>query len=95
MHIISQPRQSGKTTQLIGMCRALPDAWLVVHSQYRAQDLRRQYPELASRIVPVHRLMDADVPRDTVLLFDELALCLGGLFNRRVLVATVTPHDQQ
>lgn len=51
MRVLVTGRQAGKTTRIITMLRANPEAVLVVATAMRADTLRKEHPNLANQIV--------------------------------------------
>lgn len=91
MIVVTGGRRSGKTTLLIEALREDPTTMLISPTHHMADLLRREYPDLARRIITAGRPEDLrGFNQDTKLLIDNVDMLLTALLGRHPYGGTAT-----
>lgn len=88
MRVMVAARQAGKTTRIVEILKADPNGALITHSVLRADQLRREHPELADQIYPVRQEIRGH--NFSNLYVDDIDLVLAALLDKPVTFGTMT-----
>jgi len=94
---INLPRRAGKTTYLLKLLMSNDKYILVVPTEYIKRELMKTVNDNAkNRILTINDIVYNPVPKDKLILIDELQMCLELLIGNSIVLAlgTATISDE-